>query len=461
MTSNITSGFIDIATWDTMETNMYGGEDCITYFVRNTQKCTWFTQVPVLLTRANGSPGFGQDWAVGVSRAGDYLLYIWLRVTLPKVTLLQTNKFSDNGAIRWTRNLMHNLCQEVTFTFNDLKAAQLDSYFLDFWHAFTCPEGKKEGYDHMVGNVDELINPHGPNDPLEPLTLNLPLPFFFARDTGVALPTCAIPFNEMHVNFRFRPWEQLLMLDKANEPSLTQHPVVGVDIAYEPKLTLIQVWGNYALVNNDERKLMGNTQRDILIEQVQTAPKTEFNPRNAPNMTQDIRFSHPVKVLFFGVRNKTRPNEWSNYAAASPVVYKNAQNKFEIDFTTPWMWDPISQAGLTYENTSRLSDMGSDFFSLVQPWYHSPSIPSHPGYHMYSYSLAFGDVDVKGSTNYGKLSNVSVSTVASYHAIEASNGRGVDWTSGASFNQNYEMIFLVVANNILRVCHGAVGFPVL
>ena len=125
MSSNITAGFIDIATWDVMEQNMYGGEDCLTYFVRHSQKCTWFTQVPVLLSRANGSPGFGQDWAVTVSRAGDYMLYVWLRVTVPKVQLLATNIYEGNGAIRWTRNFMHNLCHEVTFTFNDLKAAYL------------------------------------------------------------------------------------------------------------------------------------------------------------------------------------------------------------------------------------------------------------------------------------------------------------------------------------------------
>ena len=57
---------------------MYGGPDATAYFVRQTRKATWFTQVPVCLSRASGTPGFNQEWSVSISRAGDYLLYTWL-----------------------------------------------------------------------------------------------------------------------------------------------------------------------------------------------------------------------------------------------------------------------------------------------------------------------------------------------------------------------------------------------
>ena len=65
---------------------MYGGADATAYFVRETRKSTWFTQVPVVLSRASGSPEFGQEWSVTISRAGDYLLNTWLRLTVPEVT---------------------------------------------------------------------------------------------------------------------------------------------------------------------------------------------------------------------------------------------------------------------------------------------------------------------------------------------------------------------------------------
>ena len=87
-TSNVTSGFIDLATFDEIEKYMYGGSDATAYFVRETRKSTWFTTVPVVLSRASGTPGFGQDWAVSISRAGDYLLQTWSVLRFPRSLFL-------------------------------------------------------------------------------------------------------------------------------------------------------------------------------------------------------------------------------------------------------------------------------------------------------------------------------------------------------------------------------------
>ena len=117
--SNITSGFIDLATTDEIEKYQYGSKHAFTNFVRETRKSTWFTQVPVILSRSSGAAGFNQEWSVSISRAGDYLLQTWLRLTIPQVTLLQGNQFGANGRIRWTRNFMHNLIKEACISFND------------------------------------------------------------------------------------------------------------------------------------------------------------------------------------------------------------------------------------------------------------------------------------------------------------------------------------------------------
>lgn len=123
--SNLTSGFIDLATYDEQEKYLYGGPDAIAYFVRETRKATWYTIVPVVLSRASGSPQFGQEWSVTISRAGDYLVNTWLRVTLPSVQLSETNLYTTNGRLRWTRNLMHNLIRECAITFNGIGRAHV------------------------------------------------------------------------------------------------------------------------------------------------------------------------------------------------------------------------------------------------------------------------------------------------------------------------------------------------
>lgn len=457
--SNITSGFIDLATFDEIEKYQYGSSQAFAYFVRETRKATWFTQVPVILSRSSGNAGFDQEWSVSISRAGDYLLQTWLRVSIPSVTLLERNLYGAAGRIRWSRNFMHNLVREVAISFNDLVAERFDNYFLDFWAAFTVSASKRLGYDNMIGNVDSLIAPHAPGNPTRPQFLNLPLPFFFTRDSGLALPTAALPYNEMRISFNMRDWSHLLILDNSVPvfgTNPTSVPVVGRDIAVAPTLTHVQVWANYAIVSNEERKRMACAPRDMLIEQVQTAPRQTFNPITNPHHTYDIRFSHSIKLLLFAVRNTTTSNIWSNYTSVSPVPGP------QVIVYEPfgYAFDPISHTTLTYENTSRLNFMGSDYFSLVEPFYKAPSIPHPTGYHMYSYSLSFFNVDPLGSTNYGKLTNVSITLQASPDSILAANGGGPAG-SGADYPQKYEFITIGINANIIRVSGGALGFPVL
>ena len=554
-TSNLTSGFIDLATYDEQEKYTYGGSESIAYFVREVRKSTWFTQVPVVLSRSSGSAGFGQQWSVSVSRAGDYLLHTWLRVVLPSVTAatanntgaLTTGLTATATVLRWTRNLMHNLIQECSITFNDLVAARFDNFHLDFWSAFTVPAGKRNGYNVMIGNVNQLINPvaanplllvgaggaqinstqpqYGQAQVLPSQVLNLPLPFFFSRDSGIALPTAALPYNEMRINFSFRNWTDLLIKDVympqaqaaaglVLQPAFYQsngqapaidatHPLVpstgawvsvaasANDIAnnVNPDISnSCQVWANYAIVSNEERKKMACAPRDILIEQVQTAPLQSFNNANPANASgvlgvsggtqitpqYDIRFSHAVKVLFWAARNKSNYSAWSNYTTDPQcplgphqsgnigVIPGNALFGV-VDFTAGS--DPVDTTSLIYENTQRLQNMGSDYFSLVNPWFHSPVIPLETGYHSYSYSLDYSNIDPMGSTNYGKLTNVSIvpfSSAAQNNSfyINAPGGPCAAATVNA-LPAKYDFITTCVNNNIIRISGGALGFPVL
>jgi len=531
-TSNLTSGFIDLATYDEQEKYLYGGPDAVAYFVREIRKATWFTQVPVCLSARSGQPQFGQQWSVSISRAGDYLLYTWLRLTLNSVTAATANctytglptcsSKSISGAqpnahvLRWTRNLMHNLISECAITFNDLVAARFDNYHLDFWSAFTVPAGKRNGYNNMIGNVDALTNPvalafpstaqclgSDKNDvnnvsglinvnpsgkqQLPAATLNLPLPFFFSRDSGLALPTAALPYNEMRINFAFRNiWDLLIVDEYRTLPNAscdaiadcgywTSRPAQQSDLETNADAVLgpVNVWANYAIVSNDERKKMACAPRDILIEQVQTAPVQNYNPTTSAPI--DIRFSHAIKSLFWGARNITNPASWSNYTTSQqlplgPIDCVAVDNPMfgVVDFNAGV--DPVASTSLIYENTQRLYQMGSDYFSLVNPWYHAPVIPLETGYHLYSYSLDFFAIDPMGSTNYGKLTNVSIVPQGSNDAVSSQQNQAAA-TGGLftgfilpvaplqgsvtpGYGARYCFITTAVNNNIIRISGG-------
>jgi len=495
--SNLTSAFIDLATYDELEKYMYGGGRATAYFVRRSRKASWFTQIPVVLSSATGSSDFGATPSFQISRAGDYMLHNWLRVTTPEIKWTPATTGSGAQNLRWTRNFMHNLVKSCTIVFNDLQEAKFESAHLDFLTAFTVPQSKRAGYNNMIGNVDVLTNPgvtYDSNDSpctLPSLTLNLPLPLPHTRDSGVALPTAALPYNEMRINFEFRNWNELLIADELDVTNsfVVSRAATLADITDNvvPKLSNVQLWANYAIVSNSERKLMGAAPRDLLIEQVQIAPNHSVSPAVSSFVSRDIRFSHACKTLFFGAKNTTCPAEHSNYTCASPAAAVKpgglvANAAALLNFNPALAVDPIATTSLIYENTNRLADMGSDYFSLVQPFYQSAdvAIPEETGYHMYSYSLDMLSLDPQGSTNFGKLTNVTLSHTMSAAAVAANADGGFDTTTvvsvpglvssdpddtlqtaGVPTKQTFQLVASVVNSNVVRISGGALGFPVL
>jgi hypothetical protein len=112
--------------------------------------------------------------------------------------------------------------------------------------------------------------------------------------------------------------------------------------------------------------------------------------------------------------------------------------------------------------------MGADYFSLVNPWYNAVSIPLETGYHLYSYSLDIMSVNPMGSTNFGKLTNVSIQITPSLAAQTSASSTGTlsnpNTTlvnQGAGLQQTFDFILVAVNHNIVRCAGGALGFPVL
>lgn len=362
-TGNLTAGFIDLATYGEMEAKLYGGRHAITYFVRATRKCSWFTQVPVHLTSLNGTPGFDQTWSVGISRAGDYLLQTWLNTTVKDVVPSDDSGSGSTLAaaagVVMARNFMHSLMDEVYLTFNDLVAERFDNSSLDFWTAFTMPSEKKAVYESMIGaGYHETLADgsryfmNGLRADTEDHELTLPLPFFYSRDTGIALPTAALPYNDMKITFKTRSTGDLFTFPTVPAASGTgadsTFAVSNIPFTGTAKLDKCELWANYALVTNDERTLMGAAPRDIVIEQHQMAQPVALasNSTHATvgeEVSKDIRFAHSVKALFFGVRNSK-----TNYKQQSCVSGLQTLQTADTFKCTPYAGYGSKQSGQVY-----------------------------------------------------------------------------------------------------------------
>jgi len=450
MSNTVTSAFIDLATFDEIEKYLYNGPTAVTYFVRCVRKSTWFSQVPVTLTQNAGNPDFNGDVAFQISRAGDYLTYVFLRATLPAVALTPSAS-QAGGSVQWVNAIGHNLIDLTWVSFNDLKVQEFDSFWLDMWSAHTVTASKRTGYNNMVGKDLAILGQLGiAKSSIDAYTINVPLPYFFTRDTGIALPTAALPYNEMRIHFEFRDWRELLLFSGG----ATYQNLVSQDL----HLKTVQLWANYAVVSNEERVKMGKCPRDMVIEQVQRHGGRQFTAAvttTASNQQFDIRMSHSIKALFWNVQNTTvcsnnQAQELSNYTTRS---YCSDNSPNDPSHYPGSGQDPVLLSSLLYENTYRLFEMGSDYFSLVQQFYHWDVIPEDTGYHSYSFAIKPTSMDPTGSTNFGKLTNVSLQLTPTQDAV--------DQNESAQNKQVYQLFIRALNFNIVRVSGGALGLPVL
>jgi hypothetical protein len=299
------------------------------------------------------------------------------------------------------------------------------------------------------------------------------LPFWFSEDVGLALGIAALPFNEVKINYNFRRLDELLVVSPGS-PS-TDPNELAVDEALgitnrrpacvsdaviaccskvgtpgaPPSLIRGETHALYSVLHNDERIKMSDAPRDILIHQIQTAQFAPFKDITTKSIF-DIRMSHPVIAFFFAAKNVTTCGEQSNYTTEPNYMGVN----------------PIRHVALQYEAVTRLCEP-SDYFSHVHPYFFGNSIPSVLGMHMWSYSLFPFGIQTAGSTNYSKMSNISIAYDMSDACMQSigcgckgevpSNQDGCPLPSA----QKYQHVFMIKNHNIASMACGNLGFPSL
>lgn len=457
--------FVDLATFDELAAYLYGGAMAVTYFVRSVKKANWFSFVPIGLRHVSGTCNFNEEFSASVNRSGDYVLNVWLRVKIPKLRI-KASQFQNNAdtiKIRWTHNFMHNLVKKINITFNELCVHEWDSCWYDFNHYFRTTASKRVGYDTMIGEVEDMVGFVSPLLAGGGLSgellgtggfFNLPHPFFFCEDSGIALPVAALPFNDIKINYCLRDWKDMMVVDVGTSGATRDQIIAQIEDenGKEPKISQCETLSHYAVIHNDERVLMGKAPRDIHIHQVQMLQEQAYDPLAATN-TYDLRFSHAVHFIAFAAKNITIPGELSNYA-----VLNSANPDDPVDLNGV---DPMAQTVLIYENTARV-DMGADYYATVVPWYWCVAIPDVSGIHGYSYSLwAFG-LDPAGSTGYSKLANVSICITPSDGAVsDAQNQPAIGTIVASNTERKYRICLRVRNHNIVRLSGGSLGLPVL
>lgn len=137
----------------------------------------------------NGVGDFGKKVTCTVSRNGDLIHRVYLRVETPEVTVPAGKCF------RWLNWLGHILVKSVEI---EIGGQRIDKHYGDWvhiWNELTQSAGHQLGYANMVGNIPTLttpvVVPTGASKTVASQVLYIPLEFWFNRNPGLALPLIA------------------------------------------------------------------------------------------------------------------------------------------------------------------------------------------------------------------------------------------------------------------------------
>lgn len=457
---------VDLATLTALEAYLYGGFSCSTWLMREVNKANWAAVGLTTLRNTGGKPDYGRETSWLVSRGGDYLLDTWFRARFPLVKLRNAPNLSHNASIRYTKNFMHNLVRSGSLTVNELCISVFDTYILDVRQAFWLPANKQLGYKNLIGDIPSMTTPAGWNPALNNGAgdfdalgtggyFSLVLPFFYHDDYGVSLPTASLIYVDLYINLQFADFEDLIIV----HPGDTDNDTVCATVADvvtcsggKPSMEEGELFAEYAVVNNDERKAMAKMKRTMVIHNWQRLNEQTFETQRSNHY--NLRFSYNCVAIFTSARNDSTAGDGSNYTT--------------LPFNSGV--DPIAIEDLQYENSSRTGNLAADITSLMYPYLRPGlAVPDVTGLHLtIPFALDVIGQDPSYGPNLGKINQVIHNVFPSEAARLA--GMGYDQfmnelplACGATGRQDQRFTIMVAcyAFSLINVGSGTVTVPVV
>jgi hypothetical protein len=296
-----------------MQLVAYGAQDIyltgnpqITFFKVVYRRHTNFAMESIEQT-FSGAVTLGRRVTAVISRNGDLIKDMWLEVEWSATYL-------GNAVYGLGNALVKQVEVEIGGQLIDRQYGE----WMDVWTELSTPEGKRVGYDEMVGNTTAF----GGTVALTTATtkMDVPLQFWFNRNPGLALPLIALQYHEVKIN-----------LDLETDTNLSMS---GSKVSLGT--SGIKFWVDYIYLDTDERRRFAQVSHEYLIEQLQfTGDETV----TTSTKRVDLSFNHPVKELIWvsqtdggkraGSVGTSQPCQFQAVTATSIKLQLNGQDRFQ------------------------------------------------------------------------------------------------------------------------------------
>ena len=296
-------GLLQLVAYGAQDVYLTGNPQ-ITFFKVVYRRHTNFSVEAIKQTFA-GTPNFGQEVSVTVQRNADLISRIYFQTDLPSIDVSHglTSTSTKYRAFRWLNWVGHILLKSMTISIGGHEIDKQYGEWLHIWSELTVPDGKKEGYAEMVGNVPKLTQIYSTNTntscQVDSHTLYIPLQFWFCRNPGLAIPIVALQYHDITINLTLAELKDCVWAveqsDADNYTSLLADPA---SVLGNQSLSLSQsnLYIDYVYLDTAERRRFAQNAHEYLIETLQ------YNGGENISNTQaqlKINFMHPVKELYW------------------------------------------------------------------------------------------------------------------------------------------------------------------
>lgn len=325
----------------------------ITYFKKTYQRHTNFACESIEQT-FNGQPSFGNKVSATISRNGDLVQRMYLRVELPDLA---------GTAVGYVPSVGHALIESVTLNVGGTQVDKQYGEWLHIWSELSLPESRKSGYDDLIGNRTALTTT---GSTVDGGVIYIPLQFWFNRHSHLALPLIALAYHDVKVEFSFRSLDYITVGTLSSTPSL-------------PSASL---YVDYVFLDSEERKSFAQSPHEYLIEQLQF---TGSEAVSGSSYKSRLSFNHPTKELVW-------------------VIRKSGNNPLDFDDSGA---DTFTAAKLQLNGNDRFSERDAMTFNIIRPLEAHTRVPAK-GIYVYNFALNPEEHQPSGTLNFSRIDNATL-----------------------------------------------------
>jgi hypothetical protein len=288
-----------------------------------------------------------------------------------------------------------------------------------------------------------------------PVTLYVPLRFWFNKNPGLYLPLLAMQYHPIRINVTLAPLSEMFYTKKLYDSEIngtcTSECSNGLSIEKCSTQLGVEMWGDYVYLDVPERRRFVSSTLEYLIEQVQYTPPIAI-PKGSKSISLPLQFNHPIKEFIWVLQRDVSQcrHEYFNW---SSLGFYEIEKAAEQDLPEPPnRTDLMVLANIQLDGQDRFNARDPLYFRLVQPYQRHTSIPSDRYIYVYSIALRPEDQQPSGTLNASRIDNLVLK-------IDIAKPYGCDDNNKVTTYKFGNMSAFVYATNynILRVINGYAG----